>query len=201
MATPATTDIRSSLVLMTPPTDSFPRAEWPRNFDIFLRIFLHLSLLAICVLSLAALWSHKTGFAVFLAWMMAFYVLLFVFAWHGRSRQSILTVIITRLRANPPNASEPSPGLPLSAADQYPLQTDTRGPYVHHQPPYRAIAIDDLSTTQGDPRSTENDDDDEEDEDARQRRIEDEMARREVSIITVPRRKLWITNPEDSGSS
>jgi hypothetical protein len=27
------------------------------------------------------------------------------------------------------------------------------------------------------------------------------MARREVSIITVPRRKLWITNPEDSGSS
>jgi hypothetical protein len=24
------------------------------------------------------------------------------------------------------------------------------------------------------------------------------MARREVSIITVPRRKLWITNPESS---
>jgi hypothetical protein len=27
------------------------------------------------------------------------------------------------------------------------------------------------------------------------------MARREVSIITVPRKKLWITNPESGNSS
>jgi len=49
----------------------------------------------------------------------------------------------------------------------------------------------------------ENDDDDEDDadEDTMQQRIEDEMARRDVSIITVPRKKLWITNPESGDPS
>ena len=37
--------------------------------------------------------------------------------------------------------------------------------------------------------------DSDEDEDTRQRRIEDEMARRDVSIVTVPKRKLWVANP------
>lgn len=46
------------------------------------------------------------------------------------------------------------------------------------------------------PRSVETDDDDDDiDEDTRQRQIEEEMGRREVSIVTVPRRRLWITNP------
>lgn len=184
-----------------PPMDSFSLPELPRAHNIFLRIIFHISLLAICALTLFALWSHKTGFAVFLVWTLAFYVLLFVCAWYGRSRQSTLTVIISRLRARPSHATESHP--PISTIDQYPLQPDPRGPYVHHQPPYRALGADDVSTSQGDPRSVENEDDeeDDDDEDARQRRIEDEMARREVSIITVPRRKLWITNPESTGLS
>ena len=37
--------------------------------------------------------------------------------------------------------------------------------------------------------------DDEEDEDTRQQRMEEEMNRRDVSIVTVPKRKLWIANP------
>ena len=36
---------------------------------------------------------------------------------------------------------------------------------------------------------------DDEDEETRQHRIEDEMNRRDVSIVTVPKRKLWIANP------
>lgn len=60
-----------------------------------------------------------------------------------------------------------------------------------HQPPYRAIP--------GQPTSIEDagdDEDDEEDEVTRQRRMEDEMGRRDVSILTtVPKRRLWITNP------
>lgn len=202
LATPVVADMRSTLALMTPSMDPFSQPELPHALDIFLRIIFHTSLLAICGLTLTALWSHKTGFAVFLAWTLAFYVLLFICAWYGRSRHSTLTVMISRLRARPSHAAQPPTHLPLSAVDQYPLQADARGPYVHHQPPYRALGTDDVSTSNGDPRSVENDDDDdEEDEDARQRIIEDEMARREVSIITVPRRKLWITNPESTGSS
>jgi len=135
--------------------------------------------------------------------MLAFYVLLCLCAWYGRPRQSILTVVISRLRAPPSLPSQPTPSpLPLSAIDQYPLPTDGRGPYVHHHPPYRRAGTDEDSTTRGGPRSAENnDDEDDADEDIRQQRIEDEMARREVSIITVPRKKLWITNPESGNSS
>jgi len=41
----------------------------------------------------------------------------------------------------------------------------------------------------------DDDPDDDEDEETRQRRIEGEMNRRDVSIVTVPKRKLWIANP------
>lgn len=66
--------------------------------------------------------------------------------------------------------------------------TELNGPYIH-QPSHRTLPSDRQA------RSAEDDDDDE-DEDTRQRRMEREMERREVSIVTVPKRKLWITNPE-----
>ena len=37
--------------------------------------------------------------------------------------------------------------------------------------------------------------DDDEDDELQQRRIEQEMERRDVSIVTVPKRKLFLTNP------
>jgi len=181
------------------------QAEMPHAFDAFLRILFHLLLLALSILSLVALWSltSRAGFAIFLIWMLALYVLLFLCAWYGRPRQSILTVVFSRLRAPPSLPPQPTPSsLPLSAIDQYPFPTDARGPYVHHHPPYRRAGTDEVSTTHGGARSAENhDDEDDADEDIRQQRIEDEMARREVSIITVPRKKLWITNPESGNSS
>jgi hypothetical protein len=54
--------------------------------------------------------------------------------------------------------------------------------------------VDELS--HGAPLSVEGDDNDDDlDDDTRQRVIEEEMQRRDVSIVTVPRRKLWIANP------
>ena len=43
--------------------------------------------------------------------------------------------------------------------------------------------------------TTEDDDEDDIDDDTRQRMIEDEMSRRDVSIITMPKRKLTVANP------
>lgn len=76
--------------------------------------------------------------------------------------------------------------------DQYTFPSDPRGgPYIH-QPLFRRA----LSSHEDDILSSENHDDDgDDDEHARQRRIEQEMDRRDVSIVTVPKRKLWITNP------
>lgn len=199
-STPVTPDIRSTLALMTPIAEPISPVEMPHPLDIVLHILFHLLLVAICALSLAALWSLKSrvGFIIFLVWISMFYVLLLALAWQGKPRRSVLTVILYRLRGSPsstpPTASPP-------AQDQYPFPTDSfpaevHSPYAHHQPPFRVTGIDDISTIHDSPRSMGDDDDDDEDDDARQQRMEEEMARRDVSIVTVPRRKLWITNPE-----
>lgn len=201
--------------LMISPVEQASPPTLPPLVDIILRAILHALLLALCVLSLVALWSRtsRAGFAVFLTWTLAFYIGLMVCAWHGKPYQSIVTTILYRLRAPhsaligpapppPPPPVQPTPSpRPLSSAgvDQYPFPIDSRGPYIHHQPTYRTVGIDDISITNGGPRSVEEDDDDE-DDDTRQQRMEDEMARRDVSIVTVPRRRLWIANPETMNS-
>ncbi|KAG0709621.1 hypothetical protein DFH29DRAFT_841147 [Suillus ampliporus] len=199
---PNTAEIVSTRALM--PTPTFPRVthELPPLFEICLHIFFHTLVFALCILSLVALWygAHLALFAVFLLWTVIFYFCLFTLAWHGRPRRSMLTYLLARFRAESPPAVSPGTptSRPLSAVgtEQYPFPTDTRGPYLH-EPPYRAArGHDDVSTSIGGPRSVETDyDDDDVDEEARQRRIEEEMGRREVSIVTVPKRRLWITNP------
>ncbi|KAG2118758.1 uncharacterized protein F5147DRAFT_666661 [Suillus discolor] len=201
-STPNTAEMLSTRALV--PTPTFPHIthELPSLFEICLRVLFHTLVLALCILSLIALWNraHLALFAIFLLWTFIFYICLFTLAWHGRPRRSTLTYLIARFRAEPPPTV--SPGTPTSRPlsmvgnEQYPFPTDTRGPYLH-EPPYRAArAHDDVSTTIGGPRSVETDYDEEDvDEETRQRRIEEEMGRREVSIVTVPKRKLWITNP------
>lgn len=200
-STPNTADMLSTRALM--PAPAFPRTtyELPPPFELSLRIFFHVLVLALCVLSLVALWyrAPMSLFAVFLLWTVIFYISLFALAWQGRPGKSILTTLAARVRGPLPQPAV-SPGTPTSrplsmtGTDQYPFPTETRGPYLH-QPPYRATGHDDVSTSQS-PRSVETDDDDDDiDEDTRQRRIEEEMGRREVSIVTVPKRRLWITNP------
>lgn len=77
------------------------------------------------------------------------------------------------------------------------LPRNDEGPYTYHRPPYRlSTHVDEMSYLHAGPMSVETDgNDDDVDEDTRQRVIEEEMERRDVSIVTVPRRKLWIANP------
>lgn len=199
-STPITTDAPSGGMLL--PSVSRPTCEFPSFPELCLRILFHVLVLALCILSLVALWYRgaKSFFVVFLIWTLLFYIMLFVLAWHGRPARSLLTTVVTRLRAEPSHAAIPpsTPGsrpLSMAGTEQYLFPTDARGPYLHH-PPYRAAAPDDFSMTLMGPRSVETDDDDEDiDEDTRQRQIEEEMGRREVSIVTVPKRRLWVTNP------
>ncbi|KAH9900004.1 hypothetical protein C8Q73DRAFT_639450 [Cubamyces lactineus] len=177
----------------------------PTPFEGFVHVLFHALLLALSVLSLIALWQRgpRAVFGVYLAWTVAFYIVLLSLAWNGYPRESILTVILSRLRADPvafspvPRGGSPSGSRPMSTIESVavPFPSEGRGPYHHHQPPYRAA----LSAEHDYPTSLshghEVDDDEEVDEDTRQRRIEEELSRREVSIVTVPKRRLYVLNP------
>jgi hypothetical protein len=177
-----------------------PPFRMPHWSEVALRLVFHVLLLGACVLSLVALWTRasQSMFAVFLAWTLCFYLSIPIFAWRGKPHRSIIAVMISRLRTPVVNTLPPEPQPSTSVVgDNVPFPTVSTGPYVH-RPPFRAVnspGPDDSLPTG--PRSVESDDDDDndEDEDTRQRRIEDEMGRREVSIVTVPKRKLLIANP------
>jgi|ERR1700722_1356630 len=190
----------------TPTILTLPHPEMPSWPEAALRIVLHALLLGSSILTLFALWSRapRTWFAIFLAWTLSFYLSVSVLAWHGKPHRSIMTVVMSKTRAlttipSPPNVQQPctapdNNGVPFPTV---PFPTASNGPYVH-RPPYRATFLsgqDDVVPVG--PRSveTDSDDNDDEDEDTRQRVIEDEMGRREVSIVTVPKRKLCIANP------
>ncbi|EIW76099.1 hypothetical protein CONPUDRAFT_130456 [Coniophora puteana RWD-64-598 SS2] len=205
---PGPTDILSTRTLMHHHS-AIPQVtyEFPSTFDLCLHITYHALVFALSVLSLFALWyrAPTAAFAVFLVWTVLFYCAVFALAWNGRPRRSALTTILARLRVDPSQqhahaheGSGEAPGsrsMSVNGLDQYPFPSDSRGPYMHH-PPYRHSYRDDVSTTLGGPRSTETDEEEDgEDDETRQRRIEEEMGRRDVSIVTVPKRRLWITNP------
>ena len=180
------------------PETSFPsQPVMPHAIEMLLRLLFYSFLLGSCVLSLVALWSRapRAIFAIFLAWTLSFYISVPVLSWFGKPQKSITTVIISRLRTPPVSSPPPETQHPPVPSDGVPFPTSPQGPYVH-QPPYRAAISPGQDEISPGPRSVEADDDDEdEDEDTRQRRIEDEMSRRDVSIVTVPKRKLWIANP------
>jgi hypothetical protein len=181
-STPATANLSAS-------TRSTLPAEFPGPYRLASHLLFHALLISLCILTLVEFWSRtlNAAFAVFLVWTLVLYSLVAVFAFFGRPSTSLLAVIISRLRA-PPLLTFTEPPLPTVTDNSLP---DTRGPYIHHQPPFRMAGHDDSSIS---PRSIETHDEDE-DEDTRQQRIEEEMGRRDVSIVTVPRRKLWIANP------
>jgi hypothetical protein len=161
---------------------------------VLLHTFVQISILGLSAITLVALWTRGPHylFAIFLLWIMAYYLAMIVLAWNARPASSLLTAALWRLRSK-----SVSPTHPAHMLD--PLNTDpsnAHGPYTHHRPPFRASAqVDDLSYSHGTPLSVETDDDDDLDDDTRQRLMEEEMGRRDVSIVTVPRRKLWVANP------
>ena len=167
----------------------------PGGLDTLIHLLLHAILIALCILSIIALFqrANVATFAVFIAWTACFYIVIAVMAWHGIPSESILTVFIARLK-NHPGAPEPAAAPPEGGV---PFPTAGAGPYAHHQPSYRLAQDADYPGSVSHAGHTVEDDyDDGEDDDVRQRRIEDEINRRDVNIITVPKRKLVIINPE-----
>lgn len=162
----------------TPPVFA-PRIR--NTFDQVVHILLHATVLALCVFTLVALWNRtsRIAFIVFLVWTVLFYLVLFALAWYGRPRASLLSTIVYRLRGTTPTVTP--------AAEDYPQPSSpvTSFPYMHRPQYHTARSAD--SHPRRDEESDGSDDG--------QQRFEDELARREVSILTVPRRKLTIVNP------
>lgn len=143
--------------------------------------------LGLNVITLVALWKHapRAAFIVFLIWVVLFYALLFLVPQRLEVERHILS-IISRRKQKQPDVPAAIPSSPT------PPPNSSHGPYLH-TPSFTRTPPTDMSS--GGARSAEEDDDDDIDEDTRQRMIEAEMDRREVSIITMPKRKLWVANP------
>jgi len=203
-STPATTTHLSAQALSDPPSATkLRRPVIPTKEEIALRVLMHTLILALCILSLVELWKRapKGLFVAFLIWTVLFYVILAFLSWNGRPRYSTLTALMYSIRGTrrltsasigTPNASRP---ISMAGTDQTPFPQEPRSPYLHQQS-FHAAGEDDLhSASYAGLRSEPEEAESEEDEEARQRRIEDEIGRRDVSIVTVPKRKLWIVNP------
>ncbi|KAI0092066.1 hypothetical protein BDY19DRAFT_884931 [Irpex rosettiformis] len=196
-STPGTAvmEIRSTKGLMDNPSSPV-HPELPSALEALLHILLQAFLLALCILSLIALWQRapKATFIIFLIWTVGFYVLVFALAWNGIPRVSLLSVLVNRLRTNP----SAQPSRDTTSPDGGPF-SNGQGPY-QNQPSYRAANESDYPTSLSHAGHTIDDYDDDEDDDTRQRRMEDEMSRRDVNIITVPKRKLVPKNPDPEHS-
>ncbi len=188
-------DIQSTKGLMD--GAAFPvHPELPDALESTLHILLQAFLLALCVFCLVALWQRapKATFIVFLIWTVGFYILMFTLAWHGIPRISVLSVLVNRLRTNP--AAHP----PRSTIGSDGVSSPNgQGPYQNH-PSFRAALDSDYPASASHAEPTMDEYDDDEDDDTRQRRMEDELNRREVNIITVPKRKLVPKNPDPETS-
>ena len=169
-----------------------PRLPFPSPLTTVFHLIFQSVLLGLVVVTFITLWSRApaAAFAVFFVWTVFFYSVMIIAACRLRPHGSVIAALYSRLPYYPREASAPTP-------PQIPTQESPPGPYVHHQPPSRVLSspIGSYPHSHG-PRSVEiSDDDDDLDEDTRQRMIEEEMGRRDVSIVTVPKRKLWIANP------
>jgi hypothetical protein len=202
-STPATTTFLSAQALSEPRSAKLQRPLIPTKEEIALRVLMHTLILALCILSLVELWKRasKGIFVAFLVWTVVFYATLFFLSWTGRPRYSTLTTLLYSIRGiggltsghiGTPSASRP---ISMTGTDQFPFPQEARSPYLH-QPLFHATAEDDFrSASYAGLRSEPEEVESEEDEETRQRRIEDEIGRRDVSIVTVPKRKLWVVNP------
>ena len=196
-STPGTAilDMQSTKGLVNPSLLSRP--VMPPPLESVTHVLLHAFLIGNCALCLAVLWSRApvATFAVFLAWTVCSYLLIFLLAWSGMPRESILVVLLYSLRSPATPLERVGTATPQPSSVGFPFP-EGQGPY-QHQPAYRTAHDNEYPTSLSHAGHTIDDDiDDEEDEETRQRRIEEEMSRRDVSIVTVPKRKLYLTNPE-----
>jgi hypothetical protein len=201
-STPATTTHLSAQALSDPQTAKLQQPMIPAKEEIVVRILMHALILGLSILSLVELWKRASRglFVAFLVWTVSFYIVLVILSWNGRPRYSTLTVLLCNVRgtgqSTPAPIGTPSASRPISMAgtDQFPFPQELRSPYLH-QPSFYPAVEDDLHSASYAGLRSEPEEESDEDEETRQRRIEDEIGRRDVSIVTVPKRKLWVVNP------
>ncbi|KAG8865277.1 hypothetical protein FRB96_000167 [Tulasnella sp. 330] len=184
----------TAFTAQTPPT--LPRRRARLWFNIALQaVTLWALLFWLITFSIT---GSAAGLAVMATCLVLFYTGLVGLAWMKRPHDSILVVAVFRLHGDPTQAST-STQPPLQSSMGPRLQQPSGSHPYMHSPPFRAIqgAEDDVfsRSTHG-ARSMESEamEDEDEDEDTRQARIEEEMARRDVSIFTVPKRRLVVRN-------
>ncbi|KAF8076371.1 hypothetical protein FPV67DRAFT_1664652 [Lyophyllum atratum] len=165
-STPATAD---GLMVETLPHSSRPHPDLPSVLEMTLHVIVQTLFLGMSIFTMIALWSRapKAAFAVFLVWTVVFYSVMVAYAWHLQPDRSMLSVICSQWGPKPQDVS-----IPTTRSDS--TAEPPPGPYVHHQPPYRAASgPDDASFSQAAPQSAKDDQDDDIDEHTRQRMIED----------------------------
>jgi len=165
-------------------------------FNVVLQVVLLWALL-FWIVTFAIIGS-AVGLALSVLCTVAYYVGIVLLAWHERPHHSIVAVVVNRLRgdladeaaratAQAAAADPPSTPLPLNSA--------TAHPYLH-SPPWRSAQshVEDDLFSRARSMDSEPLEEDDENDDERQARIEEEMARRDVSIFTVPKRRLVVRN-------
>jgi len=185
--------------LMLPPAAPRPLSIPPRipnKSHLAFNALLQLTLLFTFIFWIVtfSLDNSIIGIVITIVVALAFYTTLLILAWFAHPRRSLLVVAITRLSSPPlviiTQTSPPSPPEHVS------ISTSNQHPYFH-QPLYRAHDESDVHSRVlgGGARSTESGAiDEDEDDDEGQAQMEEEMARRDVSIFTVPKRKLVVRN-------
>ncbi|KIO30207.1 hypothetical protein M407DRAFT_5731 [Tulasnella calospora MUT 4182] len=180
----------------TPPVPALTPPRLPsRTSQMWFNVALQVVVLWASVFWLVtfAIMGSIPGLALVAVVTIAYYVMLVTLAWLNRPQHSILVVVISRLRGDPADASTPAASSELPSTPLPPISPPPH-PYLN-SPPWRVTqshADDDLLSRARSMDSEAPEDD--EDDDERQARIEEEMARRDVSIFTVPKRRLVVRN-------
>lgn len=188
---------RSSAHEMSPTTPPVPARTPPglprRTAVLYSNIGLQVVILWALVFWIVtfAILPSTLGLALVAAAAALYYIGLVALAWTGYPRRSVLVVAVSRLRGDPTDAALAN-APPSTPGGFSPVPTTSPGrPYIH-SPLWRPAREDDVGSGA---RSMESEaEDDDEDDAARQARIEEEMARRDVSIFTVPKRRLVVRN-------
>jgi len=177
-----------------PAATSGAHTRSPPVLEVAAYVLAHIGFLGLLVLGFVAVWHHASlaAFAVSLVCVVCIYALhLLKLPRRPRRRWRVESHLISFLKSRP----HASASTPTVAADA-PAPADVgppAGPYMH-RPPFLRMPIDTMYSDQ-DGRTGEGEEDDDLDDETRQRMMEEEMDRREVSIVTVPKRKLWVANP------
>ena len=177
--------------------------------SLFHRLFsfaLHAAILGLCIVTLIELFQRApiVFFILYLLWTLAFYVIIYFLIRRAPPTRSSPFIPFAGLytpagkqAAEQTSSVHPSspPSRPLSRNELYAFPGgDSRGPYLH-QPLFRRALSPPLMGARVPSSDGNRSEDDDEDDELQQRRIEQEMERRDVSIVTVPKRKLFLTNP------